>query len=244
MRGVVVSTLPKDSPMRFPPSRIRGTVAVGAAVIVLCAAGLHRADTKPKNKKGGGVKALDARVEKLEATLFREIVDLSGQYEDAGQFDRAKSLLEVLSKLNPDLPGLKEKLDKLEEKSFDAHEIEFTLDTSRGWTSVGAAVKKGEPVRVEVDGDYKFSVTASVTADGFPSGDPTTDYVEGIPCGALMGMVSVNGKPGKPVPLKAQNTWTPGEDGMLFLKVNAPAGHRCTGKLTVKLSGLAESPAR
>ena len=234
--------------MRFPTIPVRWSIAAGAMLIVLSAASLHLADaqskSKSRSKSGGSVKALDARVEKLESTMLREILDVSRLYEDAGQFDRAKSLLEVLEKLNPDLPGLKEQLDKLKDKSFDANEVEFTLDTSRGWTPVGAAVTKGQPVRVEVKGDYKFSLTATITADGFPSADPTTDYIEGIPCGALMGMVSVNGKPGKPVALKAENEWTPGEDGLLFLKVNAPAGHKCSGKLNIKLSGLANGRGR
>ena len=51
-------------------------------------------------------------------------------------------------------------------------------------------------------------------------------------------VVSNGGKPGKPVALKSKNTWTPSEAGLLMLKVNAPAGHKCTGRLTVKLSGL------
>ena len=228
-------------------SRFRTCLAVSACLILSAAlAGrLHPADTpssksKGKSKAGGtSLKALEARVEKLESTMLREIVDVSNSFEDAGQFDRAKSLLEVLLKLNPEFPGLKEKVQRLEEKLFDSQEIEFVLDTSKGWVPVGGAVAGGQPVRVEVEGEYKFNVTASVTADGFPSGDVKTDFVEGVPCGALIAMVvSRAGKPGRPIALKSKNTWTPSEEGLLMLKVNAPSGHKCTGKLTVKLSGL------
>lgn len=235
----------KDITMKFPHWVICGAIGAGALSTILLAGRLLSAEpssgkSKAKAKSGANsLKALDARVEKLESTMLREIVEISNLYEDAGEFERAKSLLEVLLKLNPDFPGLKKKVEELDKKSFDAYGFEFALDTSRGWVPVGGAVVKGRPVHVEVEGDYRFNVSANITADGFPSSDPMTDYVEGVPCGALMAMVAVKGgKPGRPVPLKANQTWTPQEDGMLLLRINAPAGHKCTGKLTVKLSGL------
>lgn len=236
--------IPKE-PMMTP--RLRMCLAFSACVLLSATfvARLHPADTpsskaKGKSKPGGAsMRALEARVEKLESTMLREIVDVSNSFEEAGQYERAKTLLEVLLKLNPQFPGLKEKVKQLEEKMFDAHEVEFILDTGKGWVPVGGAVTKGQAVRVEVAGEYKFNVSASVTADGFPSADPKTDYIEGVPCGALIAMVvSKDGKPGKPLALKSKNTWTPQDEGLLMLKVNAPAGHKCTGKLTVKLSGL------
>ena len=102
---------------------LRGLVRSGACLLVIVAcAGLVIAQTgksKSKSKGAGNVKALDARVEKLESSLFRELVDISKMYEEAGQFERAKSMLEVLMKLNPNLPGLKEKLDQLEDFHAD-----------------------------------------------------------------------------------------------------------------------------
>jgi hypothetical protein len=56
-----------------------------------------------------------------------------------------------------------------------------------------------------------------------------------------MAVVVNNGKSGKAVPLKSKMQWVPPEDGMVMLKINAPTGHKCTGKLTVKLSGLVRS---
>ncbi len=227
--------------------RSRNCLAVLTCVLVLAtfAARLMSADTpssksKSKSKAGGtSLKALEARLEKLESTMLREIMDVSNSFEDAGQYERSKTLLEVLLKLNPEFPGLKDKVKHLEEKMFDSNEIEFILDTSKGWVPVGGAVASGRPIRAEVEGEYKFNITATVTADGFPAGDVTTDYIEGIPCGALIAtVVNRTGKPGKPMALKSKNTWTPSEEGLLMLKVNAPAGHKCTGKLTVKLSGL------
>jgi hypothetical protein len=226
--------------------RLHGVFAAALAILFCAGFGLSAEGPSGKSKakaKSGAVnlKSLDARVDKLEATMVREIMEVANLYEEAEQYERAKTLLEVLLKLNPDLPAIKEKVDTLEQKAFDKHEVEFTLDTSRGWTAVGGAVAQGRPVRIEVNGEYKFNVSASVTADGFPSSDPATDFIDGIPCGALMGMVAnKTGRPGKPFPLKGKQTWTPQENGILYLKINAPAGHKCAGKLTVKLSGLVQ----
>jgi hypothetical protein len=210
-------------------------------LLVLACAGLLVGQTGKSKSKNKGVKALDARVEKLETSLFRELVDISKLYEEAGQFERAKSLLEVLLKLNPDLPGLKEKLEQLESKMFDSQEIEFVFDTSKPWASVGAAAMRGRPVRIEVEGEYKFQYSGSLTAEGLTSLEGGEEYVDSIPLGGLMAVVVTNGKPGKPIAIKSSMQWTPSEDGLVLLKVNAPAGHKSTGKLTVKLSGLVRS---
>ena len=72
----------------------------------------------------------------------------------------AKSMLEVLMKLNPDLPGLKEKLDQLESKMFDSQEMEFVFDTSKQWAPIGAAAVRGKSVRVEVAGSTNSNTPA------------------------------------------------------------------------------------
>lgn len=221
----------------------RSMVIAGAGILLVSVViGTLPAQTsKSKTKPKGGatnVKALNARVEKLEKNLFSEVVEISTMYEDAGQYDRAKSLLDVLMKLNPNLPGLKEKLDQLESKAFDAQEIEYVMDTGKGWVSVGAAVARGKPVRVEVEGEYKFQYGGNLTADGVTADQAGSDYVDSIPMGALMAVVVNNGKPGKPHPITTKMQWTPQEDGLVMLKINAPTGHKSTGKLTVKMSGL------
>jgi hypothetical protein len=193
---------------------------------------------KGKNKSGGSVRSLDARVGKLEDTLFKEILDIAGLYEDAGQLERAKSLLEVLLKLNPDFPAIKERVDKLETKILDVQEVKYNLDTSKGWVAVGAGVAPDKVIRFDTEGEYKLSFSASLTADGFPEIETESEYVHSLPCGILMGMVVANGKPGKPFPIKASSSWTRKEAGPLMLKVNAPQGSKCTGKLVVRMSGL------
>lgn len=223
------------------------TVAVLFLVAVTCLGTLPAADksagkSKSKSKSGAtNIKALDNDVEKKRTSLFKDFIEIAAQYEDAGHFDRAKIVLEDLFRLDPKWPGLKEKIDELEDKNFDSHEVKIDFSANSGWTPTGLSVSKGKPVRVEVVGEYEFRYGAKLTADGLTSVEAGQDYFVDIPMGALMAVVVNNGKSGKAVYLKAKNLWVPGEDGQVMLKINAPTGHKCTGKLTVKLSGLART---
>lgn len=227
----------------------REIVALTGPVCILClvlvnfvVAQTSKAKAKPKTTGGTGVRALDARVQDLQENLLRDATDIAKGYEDAGEFDRAKFLLEVLQKLDPKLPGLKDKIDMLTEKSLDSSEFEVDMDVSKGWTPAVAMLQKDRLVRVEATGDYKFVATLPVTADGFATGDNGVDVYGGAPLGALIGIIvnAETNKPGKPFELRSKKDWTPKEAGYLQLKVNVPAGHKCTGRLKVKISGASK----
>ena len=49
-------------------------------------------------------------------------------------------------------------------------------------------------------------------------------------------------KPGKPFLVGNGGTITPRETGLLFLKVNAPAGHKSIGRLKVRMTGNVRKP--
>ncbi len=199
---------------------------------------------KPKPKTTGSpaaVKQLDIRATQMQEQLLRDASDIAKGYEEAGEYDRAKWLLEVLEKLDPNLPGLKDKIGSLTDKSLAATEFEVGLDVSKGWTPLLGFVQSGRVVRVQAKGDYMLSVTLPATADGLPANDSGTELVGGIPVGALIGVIvdAKEKKPGKPFEIKAEREWTPRESGLLQLKVNLPSGHKSTGKLTVTLGGVA-----
>jgi len=64
----------------------------------------------------------------------------------------------------------------------------------------------------------------------------------GVPGGALMGMIvgkdqAGKSKPGKPFKIGSGSVFTPKHDGLLFLRVNLPPGHKCKGKISVTMSG-------
>ncbi|MDP1796677.1 MAG: hypothetical protein Q8K78_04315 [Planctomycetaceae bacterium] len=224
---------------------LAGPVCILSLVLVnfvVAQTGSSKSKTKSKGATGTGVRALDARVQELQEGLLRDATDISKGYEDAGEYDRAKFLLEVLHKLDPKLPGLKDKIDKLTEKSLDSSEFEIDMDVSRGWTPAVAMLQKDRLVRIEATGDYKFVATLPVTADGLATSDNGVDVYPGAPVGALIGIIvnAETNKPGKPFEVRAKKDWTPPQAGYLQLKVNVPAGHKCTGKLKIKISGASK----
>lgn len=201
-----------------------------------------RQSSGKRDDRKGNVKAIDVRAQKSQETYIRDALELSKSYEDAGQLEKSKAMLESVLKLNNRVPGLKAKIKELNEGILNSNPADFELDTSLGWGEPRALVYKGRSFRVQAAGTYSFVVNQTLDPEGFPNEDPTKDMTSGVRCGALMGIIITNGKPGKPFPIGQENEVTPKDDGLLFLRINAPAGHKCIGKLKVQLSGYVRTP--
>ncbi len=231
------------------------SVSLVAAVAVwliggaLVEAQTSKAKTKPKAISPTEMKKLDIRMEDVQKSFVKETATLIRDFEEAGQPERAKVLLEVLLKLDPKNDQLQKKIDDLNEKILNQTEFEYELDVSKSWVQVGI-VTGGKLARITAEGDYKFDASGKLTADGVPSQDPANDMIAGIPLGSLVGVVmpanpqprnpNNAGNQNRPPPfaVKAEHEWTPKQDGVLLLKVNFPPGTKCTGKLKLKVSGM------
>lgn len=200
-----------------------------------------------KTKSSSDSKELDSRAEENLKTFLNESIKLAEDYEKAGKFDEAQDQLRAVGKLKPDLPGLKEKIDKLNESLFQNNELEAELDVKESWKSQ-VLVFKGKSVRVDAAGDYTINFTMKTDAGGLSTKDPRSDMAAGVRCGALMGIVvplpepgakstGRNEKIGEPFEIGDSKEFTPKEDGVLLLNVNLPSGHKSTGKLRVRVSG-------
>lgn len=209
--------------------------------------------TKPADSK-----ELDSRAEKVLEGFVVDTIKLAEDYEKAGKFEEAQDQLRTVSKLKPELPGLKEKIDKLSEAVFETNDYDIDLDVSDSWKRM-VHVSKGKPIRVEASGNYKLSLIGPTDASGLPTKDPRTDMAAGVRCGALMGIVVPtsdsgaatgatgggggkgagrnNEKVGEPFEIGMSKEFKPSEDGILLLNVNLPAGHKSTGKLKLHVSG-------
>lgn len=217
---------------------------------------------KPKigtsKTKSADSKELDLRAEKTLEAFVADTVKLADEYEKAGKFEEAQEQLRTVGKLKPDLPGLKEKIDKLGEAVFETNDFDVDLDVADSWKRQ-VQVSKGKPVRVEATGNYKLMLSGPVDANGVPTKDLLRDMAAGVRCGALMGVVVPtsdsgtatgaggagagkttgrgNEKAGEPFEIGTNKEFTPKEDGVLHLNVNLPAGHKSSGKLRVHVSG-------
>ena len=225
-----------------------GRCGIGGAVavVVMGAAGLATWAADPADKKPSGpaeVARLDARLKDVSESFLRETTALIGSYESIGEYDRAKFLLEALRKLNPGNEVVKKRLEDIERRQLDAGEFTVEIDPKKGWTPVGL-VKKDRPVRIRVKGEYRFTATATVGANGVPVKEGVPDLAPGVPLGAVMGAIVAPAAEGRP-PAKPPRPFLVGTgyeqpaeaEGILYLKANLPAESNCTGHLEAVVGG-------
>lgn len=187
-------------------------------------------------------KNLDIKADQLATSFTRDAEDLAGQYADAGHLDKAKAILESALAVNPQSANIQKKLEQVKEGLMSSNDYDVEVNPARGWEASGAMVVENRPLRIKVEGAYKFDAGGgAVTAAGFVGGDPSVDMVLGIPCGALMGMITDGTKAGRPFLIGESFEITPKEGGLLMLRVNAPAGNKNSGKLKVTISGFIQT---
>ncbi len=221
------------------------TTAVLGAVMVACSQTIVSAQTaaKPKPRAGSPteIKRLDAKVDDLRESFFRETTTLIKGYEDAGLPERAKVLLEALGRLDPTNDAIKQKLTELKKTILDSREYEIDIDPAKSWQPVGSVVKD-EMLRIRARGDYSGSIALTAGPDGVPAVNPAEDVAGHVPLGAVMAVIASgapekDGKPPRPFAVGKQYEKPAERTGMLFLKVNLPSKRECKGKLTVQISG-------
>jgi hypothetical protein len=206
---------------------------------------------KPRGKttrKSASTKSIDVKVQRFQETFVREAAGLANQYEEAGNLVKTRRMLELILKLSPEVKGVRAKIKQIDEEMLSANELTVDVDTARGWGQPVAAVYKGQPFRIQAVGDYRFVTSLPVGPAGFSIADTSRDMAEGIRCGALVGVIvpapegGKKPKPGKPFLVGTGGTITPRESGLLFLKINAPAGHKSNGRLKVRMTGTVRKP--
>ncbi len=201
-----------------------------------------------KSTKGASTKPIDVKVQRFQESFVRQAADLAKQYEEAGNLVKTRQMLELILKLSPEVKGVREKIKQLDEEMLSANELEVDVDVSRGWGKPVAAVFKGQAFRILSAGDYRFIASLQVGPSGFSVADTARDMADGIRCGALIGVVvpapeaGKKTKPGKPFLVGNGGTITPRDTGLLFLKVNAPGGHKSNGRLKVRMTGNVRKP--
>lgn len=189
------------------------------------------------------VKRLDTQMEKVRETFLRETNQLIESYEEVGQYDRARFLLDALHKLDPANDTIRARLDTLAERILDSSSYELDIDPGKSWQPVGRLLKD-QAFRIAVTGESKFTITASAGPAGLAESNPAEDLVPGVPLGAVMGVVAPPGggrgggeKQPKPFVVGAKVERQADRDGVLYLKVNVPPGTKVTGKFTVGVGG-------
>lgn len=212
-------------------------------------------------------RALESRVEKAEESLVGEYKEVATEFYKQGDREKAIALLQRLSSLDPTMPGLKEQIKKIQDELLEENPGEVSFDTRKQiWLPVGR-VQKGKTVRMQCTGEYKLTLTSTLTAEGMQKAageqparrrgaggngkgqqpkrtQEEVSFVENLPLGCLAGII-VEGKDlGEPFQIGGTTILNPKSDGVLFIKTNLPAGCRCTGKLELVFSGYIDTDSK
>jgi len=195
-------------------------------------------DTKKKDSsdKAASPQQLEFRISKAEEQLIEEYLEVANEYYKQDQKEQSIAVLERIAKMNPQMPGIRQRMDGIREELLQENGLKLDFDTAKLWLPV-AEVEEGRGLRIVVAGEYKMDLTTPVTLAGLPTGDPAKDHVGGVPFGAVIGMVFTDGKPGDPFLIGGAVEHTPKKSGTLFLRVNVPATAKCRGDLKVQISG-------
>lgn len=214
-------------------------------------------------------KTLETRVEKAEESLVGEYKDVATEFYKQGDREKAIALLQRLSSLNPTMPGLKDQIKKIQDELLEENPGDLSFDTRKQvWLPVGR-VEKGKPVRLQCTGDYKMTLSATLTADGMQkmaSQSTTTSntdrrrggaagnkaqrpkrtqedisFVENLPLGCLVGVVVDGADLGEPFQIGESTALIPKTSGVLIIKTNLPPSCRCIGKLDLTFSGYIDT---
>lgn len=196
----------------------------------------------PIAQRNSELRSIDVKANKVQDTFIRDAVELAQDYEKAGDLERSIQLLEAVLKINPDLEPVKKKIEFLKDNILSSNDYTLTLEADGTWGKPVGYVRKGKPFRIEVAGTYRFNTSVVVGPDGFPEGNIQKEMLAGVRCGALAGIILAKNKPGEPFEVGKEHDVTPGQSGLLYLKVNAPPGSNCSGKLKTRLSGYILSP--
>jgi hypothetical protein len=191
------------------------------------------------------IRQLDMEANRLQQGFVEELTKLADGYEEAGDLNKAKATLRRVLQLDPSQTEVEQRLEEMRNRVFDSNEVELEVDVARGWTPTGLTVEKDKPFRISAEGSYKLLLNATLSAEGIADEDINRDMTSGIRLGALMGVVfppppknkRTKPKPGPPFALGGATEFTPGQSGMLFLRLNVPAGTKSIGKVKVTISG-------
>ncbi|NCA12113.1 hypothetical protein EBR56_09980, partial [bacterium] len=133
---------------------------------------------RPRPGNPPELKRLEAKAEEIRESFLRDTNQLIKQFEDVGQFEKAKVLVDALAKLDPLNEPVKTKLDELSTKILDAGEFELALNPGKSWQPVGT-VERGQTVpafaasvgaQAAINGDF-FSLDGNFWPDGLAAHD-------------------------------------------------------------------------
>lgn len=127
----------------------------------------------------------DPRLLDIHRDFVRKAERLATEYENAGEYDKARDVyIEVLRLVPTYTPGV-EKMNKLREQLATAERVVVDVFADRDWQDSGISLIQGKPVRIQARGEWTFKMTYKLPADGVEIPEKLRDFN----LGALVGVI-------------------------------------------------------
>ena len=196
----------------------------------------------PKNKE------LDKQHDEIIKDFVNRTHKLALQYQQAGQYNKAKDTLDLILKVSPNDEPAKALLDKMHKQEMSENKKVVKVMANQGWQKTNIQVQEGKPVVIEAKGDWLFVMRRTVG----PEGLEIPDDMKKFPLGSLIGAIDVDEnapkkdtKDGKkerdanrPFLIGSQKVFDKAPaTGMLFLKIHDTEESDNQGQMTVTISG-------
>ncbi|GAB5444915.1 MAG: hypothetical protein Fues2KO_52640 [Fuerstiella sp.] len=226
-------------------SYLRAIFVVCVCSLCLSTVGYGQSARERRNREEKpSARELEARAAQAEQAMIEEFKDIANAFYNSGEKEKAMQMLKRLKDLSPELQGVDDHIKSIDAELLQENQEDIDVDTRKGvWEQIGQVYEE-KRFLVQAAGEFRVTYAATISVDGLEPDKDAKDYLPGAPLGCLLGVIVVDGKPGRPFPIRSKVEHTPKKDGLLFVKVNVPEGARCTGKLKVRVSGYINTAAR
>ncbi|MGV2341702.1 MAG UNVERIFIED_CONTAM: hypothetical protein LVR18_49620, partial [Planctomycetaceae bacterium] len=124
-----------------------------------------RYEEKTGSDKAASPQQLESRISKAEEQLLEEYLEVANEYYKQDQKEQSIAVLERIAKIDPQMPGIRQRMDGIREELLQENGLKLDFDTAKLWLPV-AEVQEGRGLRIVVAGEYKMDLTTPVTLAG------------------------------------------------------------------------------
>ena len=107
------------------------------------------------------------------------------QYEQAGDREKARSMLRFLLQAVPGDAEAKALLDRISRQELTENKTVVKVFANQSWQNTGVQVVAGKPVVIEAKGTWVFRMNRTVTAEGIE----VPEDMKSFPLGSLLGVI-------------------------------------------------------